>query len=90
MCLYPKLIQNPKYKANKKNNGIIPNLSDPRVNLVPIGCGNCIECRKQKSREWQVRLNEEIRTDKTGQYVTLTFAEHELKKLSSEIFDCLS
>ena len=31
MCLYPKLIQNRKYKANKKNGGIIPPVPDNRV-----------------------------------------------------------
>ena len=31
MCLYPKLIDNRKYRANKKNSGIIPAVSDNRV-----------------------------------------------------------
>jgi len=37
MCLYPKLIKNPKYKPNKKNGGIVPELKDIRVLAVPIG-----------------------------------------------------
>ena len=56
MCLYPKLIKNRKYIANKKNGGNIPPVSDLRVLMVPVGCGKCIECKKQKSREWSVRL----------------------------------
>ena len=48
MCLYPRLLNNPKYRANKKNGGEIPQLKDKRTLLVPVGCGNCIECRKQK------------------------------------------
>ena len=59
MCLYPRLIQNKKYIANK-NGGVIPPVSDNRVRFVPIGCGKCIECRKQKKREWQVRMLEDI------------------------------
>ena len=47
MCLYPRLIKNPKYKANKKNGRIIPVISDKRVLAVPIGCGKCIECKKR-------------------------------------------
>ena len=31
MCLYPKLIKNRKYIANKKNGGNIPPVSDLRV-----------------------------------------------------------
>ena len=60
MCLYPKLIANPKYKANKKNGGNVPPIFDKRVLTIPIGCGKCIECKKKKAREWQVRLSEEI------------------------------
>jgi hypothetical protein len=85
MCLYPKLIENRKYKANKKNGGIIPPVFDKRTLMVPVGCGKCIECKKQKARNWQVRLQEEIRHDKTGQFVTLTFSDEEYKKLSEEI-----
>ena len=48
MCLYPKLIKNKKYVANKKNGGIIPEVEDDRVLYVPVGCGNCIECKKKK------------------------------------------
>ena len=50
MCLYPKLIKNPKYRPNKKNNYKAPICEDERVLYVPVGCGNCIECRNQKKR----------------------------------------
>jgi hypothetical protein len=53
--------------------------------MVPVGCGKCIECKKQKARNWQVRLHEELRHDKRGQFVTLTFSDEEYKKLSEEI-----
>ena len=46
MCYYSQLIKNPKYTANKKNGGVIPHMADKRVILVPIGCGDCKECRK--------------------------------------------
>ena len=38
-----------------------------------------------KSREWQVRLHEEIRERKNGKFVTLTYSEEELNKLDEEI-----
>ena len=34
MCLYPRLIKNPKYKENKKNGGVIPAFLDERVFIV--------------------------------------------------------
>lgn len=85
MCLYPKLIKNPKYKLTKKNGGNPPKMEDERVQYVAIGCGNCIECRKQKAREWQIRLGEEIKRDHTGKFVTLSFSDESLEKLCSEL-----
>ena len=61
MCLYPKLIKNPKYIPNKKNNYNPPICTDERIMYVPIACGNCFECMKKKAREWKIRLNEEIK-----------------------------
>lgn len=85
MCLYPKLIKNKKYTKNKKNGGIIPPVFDERVLLVPVGCGRCIECMKQKKREWQVRLSEELRHDRSGKFVTLTFTNESLKELEKDV-----
>lgn len=80
MCLYPKLIRNPKYLANKKNEFNPPELKDLRVGLVPVGCGKCIECLKQKAQSWRVRLNEELKVS-FGYYVTLTFSCEDLENL---------
>lgn len=63
--------------------------TDSRVLAVPVGCGNCIECRKQKKREWQTRLLEEVKTEKNGQMVTLTFSTEALKELENEISQTL-
>ena len=85
MCLYPKLIKNRRYTVTKKNGGKIPPVFDERTLYVPIGCGKCIECMKQKKRNWQVRLLEEIKHDKTGKFVTLTFSEEALECLSKDV-----
>ena len=85
MCLYPRLIRNRKYTETKKNGGNIPPIQDKRVLMVPVGCGKCIECKKQKARNWQVRLQEDIRVNKNAKFVTYTFSEHELQKLDNEI-----
>nr|QJB21158.1 MAG: replication initiator protein [Microvirus sp.] len=84
MCLYPKLIQNPRYLPNKKNGYKPPKFKDERTLLVPIGCGYCIECRRQKSREWQVRLNEDIKHEKNKVMITLTFSDKALNDLTQE------
>ena len=60
MCLNPSYIKNRKYIPNKKNGGVVPPVSDMRVLYVPVGCGVCIECKKQKSRRWQIRLKDSV------------------------------
>lgn len=85
MCLYPKLIMNKKYISNKKNGGNAPMPTDIRTLYVPVGCGKCIECMKQKKRAWQIRMLEEIKTDKTGIFVTLTFSNEKLKELGEDV-----
>jgi hypothetical protein len=84
MCLYPTIILNRKYTKTKKNKGIIPQITDERTRYVPVGCGKCMECKKQKKRQWQVRLQEEIRHDNRGQFVTLSFNDEELGKLEKD------
>ena len=49
--------------------------------MVPIACGKCLECSKQKSRMWQSRLLEEIKTNKNGIFVTLTFNDVSYRNL---------
>lgn len=84
MCLFPRLIRNPKYVANTKNKGNVPHMKDVRVGLIPIGCGKCMECMKKKTNEWRVRLIEEVRNNENGKFVTLTFSNESYAKLAEE------
>lgn len=85
MCLYPRFTYNPKYKRNNKNGWEAPKLKDGRLLYVPIECKECIECRKNKAREWHARLMEDIKVNKNGIFVTLTFSNESLKKLSKDV-----
>lgn len=68
-------------KAPKKGaQNTIP-IDDYRKKYVPIGCGECIECRKQKAQQWRVRLSEEIKVNKYAYFVTLTFSNESLQEL---------
>jgi len=82
MCLYPKFIKNPKYRPNKKNQGDVPHCDDERVLYVPIGCGHCMECMKQKANQWKVRLFEDIRNHRNGRFITLTFSNQSYAELA--------
>lgn len=84
MCLFPKLIPNKKFYPNKKNGFNPPPMKDGRTKLVPIRCGKCIECKKQKAREWQVRLCEEEKIWAHKYCMTLTFSNESLQDLCNE------
>lgn len=86
MCLYPRFIKNKRYFALNNGTKYRKNYTneiceDYRKLYVPIGCGNCIECRMQKAREWQTRLHEELRTQNYAYFTTLTFSNEALEDL---------
>lgn len=83
MCLYPREIDNPKYKPNKKNKGIVPPCTDIRLLTIMIPCGKCMECHKTKGRQWATRLIHEIKDDPGAVMVTLTFNTEHLATLTS-------
>lgn len=85
MCIFATLTKNPKYLPNKKNGGKPPFPLDNRVTRVAIGCGECIECRKQKANGWKTRLLEDIKTNTNGKFITLTFSNQSIKELANEI-----
>lgn len=87
MCLYPRLLINKKYTPTHKNKGKAPKLYDERIKYVSVGCGKCMECTKKKSRNWQIRLQEEIRTNNDGVFVTLTFSQTALNLLTNALVD---
>ena len=85
MCLNPTLMKNKKFVKNKKNRGVVPPVDDVRKLYVPIGCGFCIECRKQKANNWRVRILEEFKYDKNCSFVTLTFNDESLENIEVDI-----
>ncbi|UCS96046.1 MAG: replication initiation protein [Microviridae sp.] len=84
MCLYPKLIKNKRYCSTKKNGGVIPKCPDERLKYVTAACGKCLECREQKSRQWRIRMIEEIRENTNAIFVTLTINDESYEKLSKK------
>lgn len=84
MCYYTRVIKNRKYTKTKKNEGLVPSLQDKRVEYIPIGCGKCKECKKQKANEWRVRLIEDIRENKNGKFIALTFSDKSILEIMEE------
>lgn len=67
-----------------KSGNKIPTPTDERQLYIPVGCGKCIECMRQKSRNWKIRLYEEIKASSSASFVTLTFAEESLSELKKK------
>lgn len=88
MCYYPRFIKNPRYRVSKGKYDFGA-ITDWRMKYVPIGCGECYECRKQKAQGWRIRLIEEMKVRKYAQFITLTFSNEEYIKLSKEL-ECTS
>lgn len=60
MCLYPQTIRNPRYKGKIAPKGL---------GSVTIKCGVCIECRQARAREWQQRIEQEVRNPNNSSFV---------------------
>ena len=84
MCLYPKLIPNKRYLPTKKNGGVPPICPDERLRYVTAACGDCYECRKQKQRQWIVRMSEENRQTPNAYFLTLTIDDKSYKQLKQK------
>ena len=84
MCIRTILVPNPKYRANKKNKGIVPECKDRRLLYVPVACGRCFECRRKKASEWMARLSEEIRNHNKCHFITMTYNNASLSILRAE------
>ena len=84
MCLYPKLIPNKRYLPTKKNGGVPPVCPDERLRYVTAACGDCYECRKQKQRQWIVRMSEENRQTPDAYFLTLTIDDKSYKQISKK------
>lgn len=81
------MIKNPKYKKNKKNGGNPPPVTNQGTYMIPVPCGNCIECKRQKANNWRIRLIEEFKTEKRGKFVTMTFSDESIKKLEEIVIE---
>ena len=84
MCLYPKLIPNKRYLPTKKNGGVPPVCPDERLRYITAACGDCYECRKQKQRQWVVRMSEENRQTPNAYFLTLTIDDKSYKQLKQK------
>lgn len=77
-------MHNKRYMKRDKNGNVLT-ARDPRLNGIIAKCGTCVECRREKAKEWETRLWEEQLSRGDGVFVTLTFTEKELKKLIDEV-----
>lgn len=49
--------------------------------LTTVNCGKCAFCLTKRSRDWSIRLREQLRIAKTAYFITLTYDEDNVFKL---------
>lgn len=94
-CLDGEIIDDP-FMVSDRRLHFIPNCdsdkfnilrsesTDPSLTYLQVKCGQCIECRLQKSREWATRITcEQLTSEFPSMFVTLTYDDEHLP-LSSE------
>ena len=81
MCLYPQTIKNKKYLKGGSKNELA---WDPRLHWITAKCGICWECRRQKARDWSVRMQEELKTQGSAAFIGLSFSEEALDEIQNK------
>lgn len=61
-----------QFHMNLKNRNYKGDGTDFARSLYP--CGKCPDCRLNKSKEWYIRLKNELKVSETAHFVTLTYA----------------
>lgn len=86
MCLYEQEMINPRYTINKKNGGLVPIPKDKRLRYIKTACGWCKECRAKIARDWTIRLNEELKSNKNAQYITFSLSVESIIELEKDLY----
>lgn len=50
---------------------------------TPLPCGQCIGCRLERSRQWAIRLMKELKLHDRSSFLTLTYHDDHLPRLSN-------
>lgn len=81
MCLYPTIMKNKRYAPKAKFSGTTRVPIDPRLYYIETKCGKCIECRKEKARNWSIRMQEELKVNPKAYFVGMSLSDESIKEL---------
>ena len=78
-CYYPIQAWQPVYQNEAGKRPLIFKFDKKTCgNEVEIGCGRCIGCRLERSRQWAIRCVHESQLHENNTYLTLTYDEEHL------------
>ena len=49
-------------------------------NIIEVPCGNCLSCKISRTREWTIRMMNELKYHEYSVFITLTFNEENKKE----------
>lgn len=81
-CISPICIPKREYPWRNK---LILDSADQIAYTRLVPCGHCIECLRNRSREWRLRLFEEYRSVRDAKFVTLTFSPEDYIRLKEDV-----
>ena len=79
-----------KKKVEAETGNLLAICNDERKKIIPIGCGKCMVCMKQRAREWKYRIIEDLKVYKNAKFITLTFKPEALKELNKQKIEKLN
>ena len=65
-------------KKRHETDGIVTNW-----NLIEIPCGQCMDCRRKRRKEWSIRLMYELPKHNNSYFITLTYDDEHLPENNS-------
>lgn len=80
-CLRPYSVRNPYFSELARNLGY-SDTNFERFQYINVPCGSCPMCRKERAREWKLRLVHESQYHELFQFVTLTYDDDHLSSSS--------
>lgn len=83
-CLHPICIPKKEYPFRGR---LVLDCADQIAYTRLVPCGYCIECLRNRSKNWRLRLFEEYKTCKDAKFVTLTFSPEDYIRLKEDVLN---
>lgn len=82
-CTSPRTVG---FEADGKTLAWSPKKHNKQYATIQLPCGKCLSCRLEYARQWAIRCVHEAQMHPENSFITLTYADNDVKKLNYEDF----